>query len=59
MTIPMSSGNTERQIQFMQDLGTTFLCCTPSYAAYLAECIEEKGLSKNLKLHGGIFGAEP
>ena len=58
MTLPMSSGNTERQLQFMVDLGTTVLCCTPSYAAYLAECIEERGLKDQIKLKTGIFGAE-
>ncbi|MCI6676635.1 MAG: phenylacetate--CoA ligase [Clostridiales bacterium] len=58
MTLPMSSGNTERQIQFMCDLGSTILCCTPSYAAYLAECIQEKGLKDKIKLKAGIFGAE-
>lgn len=58
LTLPMSSGSTDRQLQFMQDLGTTVLCCTPSYAAYLAETIEEKGLKPNLKLKSGIFGAE-
>ena len=60
LTLPMSSGNTERQIQFMQDLGTTILCCTPSYAAYLGETVEEMGLTPDdLKLKAGIFGAEP
>ena len=58
LTLPMSSGSTERQIQFMQDLGTTILCCTPSYAAYLAETITEKGLKDTIKLKAGIFGAE-
>ncbi len=58
MTLPMSSGNTERQLQFMCDLGTTILCCTPSYAAYLAETIEEKGLQNEIHLKAGIFGAE-
>ena len=58
MTLPMSSGNTDRQLQFMADLGTTVLCCTPSYAAYLAECIEERGLKDQIKLKTGIFGAE-
>lgn len=58
MTIPMSSGNTERQIQFMCDLEATVLCCTPSYAAYLAETICEKGLRDRIKLKMGIFGAE-
>lgn len=58
LTVPMSSGNTDRQIQFMMDLGSTILCCTPSYAAYLAECIEERGLKGQLKLKAGVFGAE-
>ncbi|MBQ8304904.1 MAG: phenylacetate--CoA ligase [Blautia sp.] len=58
LTLPMSSGNTERQIQFMVDLGSTILCCTPSYAAYLAESIHERGLQDQIKLKAGIFGAE-
>ena len=58
LTLPMSSGNTERQIQFMCDLESTILCCTPSYAAYLAETICEKGLQDKIKLKAGIFGAE-
>lgn len=58
LTLPMSSGNTERQIQFMIDLGATILCCTPSYAAYLAESIWERGLQDQIKLKAGIFGAE-
>ncbi len=58
LTLPMSSGNTERQIQFMCDLGSTILCCTPSYAAYLAESIIERGLRDKIKLKAGIFGAE-
>ena len=58
LTIPMSSGNTSRQLQFMVDLGTTVLCCTPSYAAYLSECIAEQGLRDKIKLKAGIFGAE-
>ncbi len=58
LTLPMSSGNTERQIQFMCDLGSTILCCTPSYAAYLAESIWERGLQDQIKLKAGIFGAE-
>ncbi len=58
LTIPMSSGNTERQIQFMTDLGATILCCTPSYAAYLGEAVNEKGLKDKIKLKAGIFGAE-
>ena len=58
LTLPMSSGNTDRQIQFMCDLGSTILCCTPSYAAYLAESICERGLQDQFKLKAGIFGAE-
>ena len=58
LTLPMSSGNTDRQIQFMCDLGSTILCCTPSYAAYLAEEIIERGLRDQIKLKAGIFGAE-
>ena len=60
LTLPMSSGNTERQIQFMQDLSATILCCTPSYAAYLAESMKEQGLTPDqIPLKAGIFGAEP
>ena len=60
LTLPLSSGNTERQIQFMQDLKSTILCCTPSYAAYIGETIAEMGLSPDdLTLKAGIFGAEP
>ena len=58
LTLPMSSGNTDRQIQFMNDMQSTILCCTPSYAAYIAERMEEKGI-KNNTLKAGIFGAEP
>ena len=58
LTLPMSSGNTDRQLQFMTDLGSTILCCTPSYAAYLAESIEEMGIKDQIKLKAGIFGAE-
>ena len=58
LTLPMSSGNTERQVQFMTDLGSTILCCTPSYAAYLAESVNERGLRDKIKLKAGIFGAE-
>ncbi len=60
LTLPMSSGNTERQIQFMTDLKATILCCTPSYAAYIGETIKEMGLKpEDLTLKAGIFGAEP
>ena len=58
LTLPMSSCNTDRQMQFMTDLGATILCCTPSYAAYLAESINERGLRDKIKLKAGIFGAE-
>jgi phenylacetate-CoA ligase len=58
LTLPMSSGNTERQIQFMIDLESTILCCTPSYAAFLAESINDAGLIDKIKLKAGIFGAE-
>ncbi len=58
LTLPMSSGNTERQIQFMIDLESTILCCTPSYAAYLGETVHEMGLRDKIKLKAGIFGAE-
>ncbi|TDP58512.1 phenylacetate--CoA ligase family protein [Aminicella lysinilytica] len=58
LTLPMSSGNTDRQIQFMTDLHSTILCCTPSYAAYLTETICERGLQDQINLKAGIFGAE-
>ena len=58
LTLPLSSGNTDRQLQFMTDLGSTILCCTPSYAAYLAESIHERGIRDQIKLKAGIFGAE-
>ena len=58
LTLPMSSGNTERQLQFMTDLEATIICCTPSYAQYLAESIEERGIKDQVKLKAGIFGAE-
>ena len=60
LTLPMSSGNTERQIQFMQDLSATILCCTPSYAAYIGESLKEQGITPDqIPLKAGIFGAEP
>ena len=59
LTLPMSSGNTERQLQFMEDLGSTIICCTPSYALNLGEAIKEKGIKDKIKLRAGIFGAEP
>ena len=58
--VPVSTGNTQRQLTIMRDFGSTVLCCTPSYALHIAELLEESGLSKNdLKLKAGIFGAEP
>lgn len=60
LTIPTSSGNTERQIQFINDLKATILCCTPSYAAYLGESMRDKGMTPDeIPLKAGIFGAEP
>ena len=60
LTLPMSSGNTERQIQFMTDLNATILCCTPSYAAYIGETMKEQGYTPDqIPLKAGIFGAEP
>jgi phenylacetate-CoA ligase len=58
--IPISGGNTVRQIQLMHDFGSTVLACTPSYALFLAEAIEESGIKRDdLKLRVGVFGAEP
>lgn len=59
--IPTSTGNTKRQIQTMLDFGTTHIACTPSYALYMAETMEEMGIDikNDLKLEAGIFGAEP
>ncbi len=58
--IPISGGNTKRQLQIMKDFGTTLLACTPSYALFMAEELEEAGIKKNeLKLRSGVFGAEP
>ncbi|MBQ4361920.1 MAG: phenylacetate--CoA ligase [Lachnospiraceae bacterium] len=60
LTLPMSSGNTDRQIQFMMDLNATILCCTPSYAAHIGEYLAENGYKpEDNKLKAGIFGAEP
>ena len=59
LTIPTSSGNTERQIMFIRDLSATILCCTPSYAAYLGETMRDMGLTpEQIPLKAGIFGAE-
>lgn len=58
--VPVSTGNTARQINIFKDFGSTILCCTPSYAMYLAEAVKESGISPDeLKLRIGIFGAEP
>ncbi len=58
--IPISGGNTKRQLQLMKDFGTTILACTPSYALFMAEEMEEMGIKKEeLKLKAGVFGAEP
>ncbi|MBR0231170.1 MAG: phenylacetate--CoA ligase [Clostridia bacterium] len=60
LTLPMSSGNTDRQIQFMMDLKATILCCTPSYAAYIGESLKDRGYKpEDNFLKAGIFGAEP
>ncbi len=59
LTVPTSSGNTERQIMFIQDLSSTILCCTPSYAAYIGETMKAMGLGPDdIPLKAGIFGAE-
>ena len=58
--IPISGGNTTKQIQLMEDFGSSVICCTPSYALNIAEVMKEQGVNiKNLKLRVGIFGAEP
>ena len=58
--IPISGGNTDKQILLMQDFGTTVIACTPSYALFLAETMKEMGISPDsLQLRVGIFGAEP
>ena len=57
--IPMSSGNTALQIQTMIDFKATAICCTPSYAMYIAEEVEKLGVKNQLSLKVGIFGAEP
>ena len=58
--LPVSSGNTKRQVQILQDFGSNFLCCTPSYAMFIGETVRDMGIDpKTLKLRGGLFGAEP
>ena len=59
MAIPMSSGNTQRQLMCMEDFGATAFACTPSYALYLAEAAQEAGIVDRLQLKAGINGAEP
>jgi phenylacetate-CoA ligase len=57
--VPISAGNTNRQLEIMQDFGSTVITCTPSYALYLAEVAEEKGIEpEHMKLKAGCFGAE-
>lgn len=59
-TVPVSSGNTQRQVTILRDFGSTILCCTPSYALHIAEVLRESGCTKDdLHLKAGIFGAEP
>ena len=58
--IPVSTGNTHRQVQILQDFGSSVICCTPSYALYIAETLEEMHIDPStLKLKAGLFGAEP
>ena len=58
--VPVSSGNTKRQVQIMQDFGSNFLCCTPSYAMFIGETVRDMGIDPHtLALRGGLFGAEP
>lgn len=57
--IPISGGNTKKQLQLMEDFGSTIIACTPSYAAFLVESIHELGILDKIKLKVGIFGAEP
>lgn len=59
VTVPVSTGNSKRQIQLLRDFGATVLMCTPSYALYLTELIENAGLIDEMKLRVGVFGAEP
>ncbi len=59
-TIPVSSGNTKRQVQILQDFGSDIICCTPSYAMFIGETVRDMGIDpKTLKVRAGIFGAEP
>ncbi len=59
-TVPVSSGNTQRQVTILKDFGSTILCCTPSYALHIAETLYANGMTKDdISLKAGIFGAEP
>ncbi len=59
LTVPTSSGNTDRQIMFIMDMEASVLCATPSYAAYIAETLKERGYTPDkIPLKAGIFGAE-
>jgi phenylacetate-CoA ligase len=58
--LPVSSGNTQRQVQLLEDFGSNIICCTPSYAMFIGETIRDMGIDpKSLKVRAGIFGAEP
>ena len=60
VTVPVSSGNTKRQVNILKDFGSTILCCTPSYALHIAEVLYEMGYTKDdISLKAGVFGAEP
>ncbi len=58
-TVPVGTGNTKRQLQIMEDFGSTVLLCTPSYAMFLGDAVREAGLRDKIKLRVGVFGAEP
>ena len=58
MVVPISSGNSAKQLMLMEDFGVTVLIATPSYGVYLSELAKDKGISKNLKLRVGLFGSE-
>ncbi|MCL2772437.1 MAG: phenylacetate--CoA ligase [Oscillospiraceae bacterium] len=60
VTLPASSGNTNRQVTMIKDFGSTILCCTPSYALYIGDTLEQMGVNlSEIKLKSGLFGAEP
>ncbi|WP_458399229.1 phenylacetate--CoA ligase family protein [Mailhella sp.] len=60
VTVPVSSGNTKRQVNILKDFGSSILCCTPSYALHIAEVLHEMGYTKDdISLKAGVFGAEP